>query len=156
MSVSLTKSSQDRTLRHGETWGWKKIKKSYQKDRKKDVFISGSQAENWNSRCVARSKCLPLVNLPWRNLEAGSSLCRGLKVPTLHSSSLWDGFVSRAACERTHQWEQAWWPQLRSLTTQHHKATHCTSEGRILQSITKSLHSVLSPAMLPKAHTAWR
>lgn len=33
--------------------------------------------------------------------------------------------------------------------------TYCTREGRMLQSMTKSLHSVLSPAMFPKAHTAW-
>lgn len=106
--------------------------------------------------CGTLVKCLSVVNLPWRNLEVGSSLCRGLKVPTLHSSSLWDGFVWPAACERTRRWGRARWQRLRIMTIQHHAATHCTSEGRILQSITKSLHSVLSPAMFPKAHTACR
>lgn len=38
----------------------------------------------------------------------------------------------------------------------HWVATYCTREGRMLQSMTKSLHSVLSPAMFPKAHTACR
>lgn len=32
--------------------------------------------------------------------------------------------------------------------------TYCNREGRMLQSMTKSLHSVLSPAIFPRAHTA--
>lgn len=134
---------------------WDKAKPGGLKRNKKKVFFFGSQQEKWGIRCVALENSLSFVDLPWRNLEVGSSLCRGLKVPTLRSSSLSDGFVSLTAWERTHQWGQAWWAQLRRLMI-HHKATHCTSEGRILQSITKSLHSVLSPAMFPKAQTAWR
>lgn len=33
--------------------------------------------------------------------------------------------------------------------------THCCREGRMPQSSTKSLHSALSPAMFPSAHTAY-